>query len=159
DMAVHSAKDMPAVLPDGLTIAGVLPREDPRDAFVLPANRVAESLADAVATMAGNPTIGTGSVRRTAQLPTLVPRARFAGTRGSVDPRRRKLDGVEFDALVRASAGLKRLGFGSRISVAIPPADCVPAPGQGIVAIEARADDRALLDAVKSVSDRAAAQS
>jgi hydroxymethylbilane synthase len=159
DMAVHSAKDMPAILPEGLTIAGVLPREDPRDALVLPDSRVAGSLADAVAAMGGNPTIGTGSVRRTAQLATLVPRARFGGIRGNVDTRLRKLDAGAFDALVLASAGLKRLGFGARISVSIPPRECVPAPGQGIVAIEARADDRAVLDVVKPVSDRAAAQS
>jgi hydroxymethylbilane synthase len=76
-----------------------------------------------------------------------------------VDTRLRKLDAAEFDALVLASAGLKRLGFGARISVSIPPSECVPAPGQGIVAIEARADDRALVDSLTSMSDRAAAQS
>jgi hydroxymethylbilane synthase len=141
DLAVHSAKDMPAVLPDGLALAAVLPREDPRDALVLPGGGDALDLPAAVARMGDSPTIGTSSVRRIAQLATLLPRAQFAPIRGNVDTRLRKLDAGGFDALVLASAGMKRLGFGGRISAPIPPVDCVPAPGQGIVAIEIRADD------------------
>jgi hydroxymethylbilane synthase len=142
DLAVHSAKDMPAVLPDGLDVAAVLPREDPRDALVLPGGGNAIDLAAAAARMGDSPTIGTSSVRRIAQLAALLPRARFAPIRGNVDTRLRKLDAGGFDALVLASAGMKRLGFSARISAPIPPADCVPAPGQGIVAIEIRADDQ-----------------
>jgi hydroxymethylbilane synthase len=159
DFAVHSAKDMSVALPDGLTLAGTLTREDPRDALILPDGKVAENLADAIDAMGDYPTIGTGSVRRSAQLSMLLPRARFTQIRGNVDTRLRKLDGGGFEALVLASAGLKRLGLGSRISVAISPEDCVPAPGQGIVAIETRADDRAARDAVATITDRAAGES
>jgi hydroxymethylbilane synthase len=153
DLAVHSAKDMPAVLPEGLEIGAVLPREDPRDALVLPGAIQATDLADAVARIGDSPTIGTSSVRRVAQLATLVPRARFEPIRGNVDTRLRKLDAGGFDALVLASAGMKRLGFGARISAPIPPADCVPAPGQGIVAIEIRADDQVTRSRLQPIND------
>src|SRR3954452_5246983 len=153
DLAVHSAKDMPAVLPEGLEVAAVLPREDPRDALVLPGGTQAVDLAAAVARMGDSPTIGTSSVRRIAQLAMLLPRARFVPMRGNVDTRLRKLDAGGFDALVLAAAGLKRLGLGRRISAAIPLAACVPAPGQGIVAIEIRADDRETRQAVAALDD------
>jgi hydroxymethylbilane synthase len=153
DLAVHSAKDMPAVLPDGLALAAVLPREDPRDALVLPGGVDALDLPAAVARIGDSPTIGTSSVRRIAQLSTLLPRAQFAPIRGNVDTRLRKLDAGGFDALVLASAGMKRLGFGGRISAPIPPADCVPAPGQGIVAIEIRDDDRNTRERLQPIND------
>jgi len=159
DLAVHSAKDMPAVLPEGLAVAAVLPREDPRDALVLPGRVSAEDFAAAVASMSDSPTIGTSSVRRIAQLAMLLPRARFTPIRGNVDTRLSKLDAGGFDALILASAGLRRLGLASRISAPIPPADCVPAPGQGIVAIETRSDDTATRGVLASISDAAAAQS
>ena len=153
DIAVHSAKDMPAVLPDGLDIGAVLPREDPRDALVLPGGAVAADLAAAAVQMGDSPTIGTSSVRRTAQLATLLPRAQFAPIRGNVDTRLRKLDAGGFDALILALAGMKRLGFGARISAPIPHADCVPAPGQGIIAIEIRDDDQATRDRLQPIND------
>ncbi len=153
DLAVHSAKDMPAVLPEGLDIGAVLPREDPRDALVLPGGAVAADLAAAAAQIGDSPTIGTSSVRRSAQLSTLLPRAQFAPIRGNVDTRLRKLDAGGFDALVLALAGMRRLGFGARISAPIPPADCVPAPGQGIIAIEIRDDDRNTRDRLQPIND------
>ena len=159
DLAVHSAKDMPAELPPGLGVAAVLPREDSRDALVLPGGPAPMEIAAAVATIGDSPTIGTGSVRRIAQLAILLPRARFAPIRGNVDTRLRKLDAGGFDALVLASAGMKRLGFGARISAAIPHADCIPAPGQGIVAIEIREDDSATRAAVSPINDASAAAS
>src|SRR3954454_113685 len=107
DLAVHSAKDLPAVLPDGLALAAVLPREDPRDALVLPAGARTSGIEEAVTAMGGSPTIGTSSVRRIAQLAMLLPRARFVPMRGNVDTRLRKLDAGGFDALVLAAAGLK----------------------------------------------------
>lgn len=158
-LAVHSAKDMPAELPEALRIAAVLPREDPRDALVLPRGVRANDLPAAVAAIGESPTIGTSSVRRIAQLSTLLPRARFLPIRGNVDTRLSKLDDGGFDAVVLASAGMKRLGVGSRISAPIPIADCVPAPGQGIVAIQTRADDGATRTAVEPITDTAAAQS
>lgn len=132
DLAVHSAKDMSATLPAGLGVVAVLPREDSRDALVLPHGRAA--LPDGAR-------IGTGSVRRSAQLCRRHPNARFLPIRGNVETRLRKVDEGEYDALVLAVAGLKRLGYEGRISLHIPHDDCIPAPGQGIVAIEARLGD------------------
>ena len=159
DLAVHSAKDMPAVLPDGLSVAAVLPREDPRDALLLPGGRTAEHVGAAQAMLGQNPSIGTSSVRRIAQLAMMLPHARFAPIRGNVDTRLRKLDEGGYHALVLAVAGLKRLGFDARVSLAIPVADCIPAPGQGIVAIEIRADDAETREAVAAVNDASASQS
>src|SRR6185503_19380082 len=166
DLAVHSSKDMPVVLPPGLAIAGVLPREDPRDAVVLPvmadgsglmAGREEITIDDLVARLGRGPSIGTGSVRRVAQLTRLFPGARFVPIRGNLDTRLRKLDEGAHDALVLAAAGLRRLGFGHRISLALPAAACVPAPGQGIVAIEIREDDAGARNAVEPIGDPDAA--
>src|SRR3954452_3991058 len=155
DLAVHSSKDMAAVLPDGLTIAGVLPRENPLDAVVLPRREegsAALSFDTLLAALGPAPSIGTGSVRRIAQLIRLLPGARFAGIRGNLDTRLRKLDEGAHDALVLAAAGLNRLGFASRISLSVPPDACVPAPGQGIVAIEMRSGDRRVHDAIARIN-------
>jgi hydroxymethylbilane synthase len=161
DVAVHSSKDLPALLPDGLTIAGVLPREDPRDAVVLPVGArgvgpkardasveavsiepaALTSVGDLVEALGPTPSIGTGSVRRVAQLTRLLTGARFTPIRGNLDTRLRKLDSGEHDALVLAAAGLRRLGLGARVSWTLASGTCVPAPGQGIVAIETRKDD------------------
>jgi len=179
DLAVHSSKDMSAVLPDGLTIAGTLPRENPLDAVVLPVRLKTDttqamadttqtgsvrlqpdlvtSVEEIVALLGSAPSIGTGSVRRIAQLSRLFPGARFTGIRGNLDTRLRKLDEGAHDALVLAAAGLNRLGFSSRISFSMPAEACVPAPGQGIVAIEIRGDDSRARDAVASINDAAAA--
>jgi len=162
DLAVHSSKDMPAVLPEGLTIAAVLPREDPLDAVVLPMGSIRlrppsiASIDALVAALGRSPSIGTGSVRRIAQLTRLFPGARFTPIRGNLDTRLRKLDEGAHDALVLAAAGLRRLGFASRISLALPAAACVPAPGQGIVAIEVRDGDDETRRAVVHIDDRAA---
>ena len=157
DLAVHSSKDMPAVLPGGLTIAAVLPREDPLDALVLPGgSRTPASLEDLVGMLGQAPSIGTSSVRRIAQLLRAFPAARFDPIRGNLDTRLRKLDGGGYRALVLAAAGLRRLGFGSRISFALPASVCVPAPGQGIVAIEVREDDEPTRAIVSRISDAAA---
>lgn len=131
DVAVHSAKDMSVAIPAGLAIAAVLPREDPRDAIVRRAG---------ITTPGPTPAIGTGSVRRIAQLSAAYPSARFLAIRGNVDTRLRKLDAGEYDALVLAAAGLKRLGYAARISESLSLETCIPAPGQGIIAIETRAD-------------------
>jgi hydroxymethylbilane synthase len=196
DLAVHSSKDLPAELPDGLALGATLPREDPRDAIVLPvpinvegsapsavgqrvSNRV-EGLfpagvdfpaADAAAASVGAfpqlplddivhrlgdaPTIGTSSVRRTAQLVQLFPDAKFSAIRGNLDTRLRKLDTGEFNAVVLAAAGLKRLGRQARISALLPPEVCLPAPGQGIIAVETRRDDTAVRAFVDAANDPA----
>ena len=148
DLAVHSSKDMPAVLPEGLEVGAVLEREDPRDALVLPATGSDPRTGTGV-----RPRIGTGSVRRIAQLQKRFPGAQFSNVRGNLDTRLRKLDAGEYDLLVLAAAGLRRLGFGARISVSVPLDECVPAPGQGIIAIEVRAGDRTTREAVARVND------
>jgi hydroxymethylbilane synthase len=124
DVAVHSAKDLPGELPAGLHIAAALEREDPRDALLLPAARTIRGFDAVVAALGGAPRIGTSSVRRTAELLAVFPGATFVPIRGNVDTRLRKLDEGACDVLVLAVAGVK-------------PVDvCLPAPGQGIVAVE-----------------------
>ncbi len=157
DVAVHSAKDMSVALPEGLEIAAVLAREDPRDAVVLPGAAGAADFQKALGTLPAAARIGTGSVRRAAQLSAALPHGRFVGIRGNVDTRLRKLDAGDYDALVLAAAGLRRLGLAARITAAIPIEVCVPAPGQGIIAVEIRSSDNAARAALAGVSDAAAA--
>jgi hydroxymethylbilane synthase len=157
DMAVHSAKDMSAVLPEGLEIAATLPRDDPRDVVVLRDGIRTQDFAGALAHLGERPAIGTSSIRRIAQLAPLVAGARFAPIRGNVDTRLRKLDAGGFDALILAAAGMRRLGVGARISAPIPVEACVPAPGQGIVAIEIREGDTLARSLIAPSSDDAAA--
>ena len=154
DLAVHSSKDMPALLPDGLVVGAVLPREDARDAIVLPQGAgMSLSLDDVIAKLGPAPRIGTSSIRRTAQLLRLFPGARFLPIRGNLDTRLRKLDSGEYDALVLAAAGLKRLEHGTRISALLPPDVCVPAPGQGIIAVEIRGNDAKVGACVTAIND------
>ena len=151
---------MTAILPEGLVIAGVLPREDPLDAVVLPMSaqglglKAPATIEDLIATLGPTPSIGTGSVRRIAQLTRLIPGAHFTAIRGNLDTRLRKLDAGDHDALVLAAAGLRRLGLLARISFTLPAAACVPAPGQGIVAIQTRDDHVRRI--VESMDDEAA---
>jgi hydroxymethylbilane synthase len=171
DLAVHSSKDMPAVLPGGLQIGAVLAREDPHDAVVLPApagqssasahtlRRDRLSMQEVVRQLGDSPRIGTSSVRRVAQLIRLFPGATFLPVRGNLGTRLRKLDAGEYDALVLAAAGLRRLGRADRITATIPADACVPAPGQGIIAVEIRDTDERVgrLLAVIDDADAAAA--
>ncbi len=154
DVAVHSGKDLPAVLPDGLTIGATLPREDPRDAILLPNGRSAGNLDALRAILGPQARIGTSSIRRAAMLRRVLPGATFVSVRGNVDTRFRKLDAGECDALVLAAAGVMRLGLASRLSVVLPIDLCVPAPGQGIVAIEmAAAASPEVRHAVRRIDD------
>jgi len=158
DLAVHSSKDMPAVLPDRLEVGAVLPREDARDALVLPESAADFlSLDDIVRALGRAPRIGTSSVRRSAQLTRLFPGASFLAIRGNLDTRLRKLDSGQYDALVLAAAGLRRLGRAGRISTALPADACVPAPGQGIIAVEVRSADEGVRRSVAQIDDRGAA--
>jgi hydroxymethylbilane synthase len=156
DLAVHSSKDLPAVLPPRLTLGAVLPREDARDGVVLPAGRLASSVDEVRALLGTAPKIGTSSVRRIAQLIALFPGARFEPIRGNLDTRLRKLDSGDYDALVLAAAGLRRLQHAHRISTALPVDACVPAPGQGIIAIEIREDDQRTRELVGTITDATA---
>src|SRR5262245_16672900 len=119
DLAVHSSKDLPSELPAGLDIGAVLPREDPADALVFPLKPGQKMGSDPIFEGGFSGRIGTGSVRRIAQLRRLFPNARFENVRGNLDTRLRKLDTGDYDMLVLAAAGLRRLGFASRISARV----------------------------------------
>lgn len=145
DLAVHSMKDVPWRLPEGMVIAAVLQRADPGDALV--ANGELENLMG----LPEGARIGTSSLRRQAQIRHLRPDLRISSVRGNVETRLNKLDSGEFDAIVLAAAGLKRLGFGSRISARLEFEECLPAIGQGAIGIECRADNEELIAALKEV--------
>jgi hydroxymethylbilane synthase len=134
DCAVHSLKDMPALLPGGLCIAAIPEREDPRDAFL---SLKAERLED----LAEGAVLGTASLRRQAQALHRRPDLEVQLLRGNVDTRLAKLAAGEADAILLALAGLKRLGLADRASSLIDPVECPPAPGQGALAIETRIGD------------------
>ena len=136
DIAVHSMKDVPVDLPQGLEISVVCDREDPRDAFV------SNTYQNLYALPAGA-RVGTSSLRRISQLKNAFPALEFLELRGNVNTRLRKLDENDYDAIILATAGLKRLGFEDRIKQYITPDLCLPAVGQGIVGIECRSDDEA----------------
>ncbi len=138
DIAVHSLKDLPSVIPEGLALAAVCEREDPRDALVMPrrSNWNHLSLDD----LPENTLIGTSSPRRLAQLRHLRPDFTVRDLRGNVDTRLRKLDEGQYDAIILATAGLIRLGLNARINLAIPTAQMLPAVGQGAIGIETRAE-------------------
>jgi hydroxymethylbilane synthase len=138
DVAVHSLKDLPTVIPGGLTIPAITEREDARDALVL-----REGEAGGVASLKdlrAGATVGTSSLRRIAQLKYLRPDLLLKDVRGNVDTRLRKLDAGWYDALILASAGLRRLGLASRISAPIGAGEMLPAVGQGALGVETRDD-------------------
>jgi hydroxymethylbilane synthase len=139
DVAVHSLKDLPTITPEGLSITATPEREDPRDALVLRAGSAGQE--NSLQGLADGAVVGTSSLRRIAQLKHLRPDVQIKDLRGNVDTRLRKLDEGEYDALILASAGLRRLGFGERISAAIEPGEMLPAVGQGSLGIETRTDD------------------
>ena len=133
DLAVHSLKDMPTDLPAGLTLSAIPEREDPRDALV--GRKLAELTTGA--------RVGTSSLRRAAQLRALRPDLEIENIRGNLDTRLRKLDEGRYDAIVLASAGLRRLGWDNRIAELLDPEVMCPAVGQGALAVETRADSGA----------------
>jgi hydroxymethylbilane synthase len=134
DIAVHSMKDVPVELPEGLHLAVIMEREDPRDAFV--SNRYSR-----LDELPQGAVVGTSSLRRQCQLADRRPDLKIAALRGNVNTRLRKLDEGEFDAIILATAGLKRLGFQQRISSHIETEESLPAIGQGAIGIECRRDD------------------
>ena len=146
DLAVHSLKDMPTELPAGLTLAATTTRMDPHDAFV---SQKYGSLAD----LPQGAVVGTSSLRRKAQLLRLRPDLNIVSLRGNLDTRLRKLDEGQFDAIVLAAAGLRRLGWGERITALLSPEECLPAVGQGVLAIETRSADAEILAAVARLDD------
>jgi len=129
DLAVHSLKDVPMELPEGFELAAVMRREDPRDAFVSVRHASLDSLPQGAK-------VGTSSLRRAAQLTERRPDLQILPLRGNLDTRLGKLDRGEYDAIVLAAAGLKRLGLADRIREILPPTSSLPAPGQGALGIE-----------------------
>ena len=148
DVAVHSLKDVPMDMPEGFVLGAISAREDPRDAFV--------SLRhDSPSALRAGAVVGTSSLRRAAQLRERHSHLRIDTLRGNVHTRLRKLDEGRYDAIILAAAGLKRLGLGTRISALLDPDESLPAPGQGAIAIECRADRADLLHALAPLADGA----
>ena len=138
DIAVHSMKDVPVEFPDGLGLSIICERDDPRDAFV-------SSRFPSLAELPAGSRVGTSSLRRQCQLRASRPDLQILDLRGNVNSRLAKLDGGEYDAILLAAAGLKRLGLQERITTLLPPEQSLPANGQGAVGIECRLDDDELL--------------
>ena len=137
DIAVHSMKDVPIEFPEGLELALIMQREDPRDAFV-------SNQYDSLDSMPAGTLVGTSSLRRQTQIRERYPHLRIDWLRGNVNTRLRKLDDGEYNAIILACAGLIRLGFEHRITRSLEPEECLPAIGQGAVGIEVRSDDIAV---------------
>jgi len=149
DVAVHSLKDLPTTLPAGLALAAIPARHDPREALVN---------GTSILTLAPGTRVGTSSLRRVAQVRFLRPDLEVVPLRGNVPTRVRKVEGREgLDAALLAIAGLERLGLGSKGSV-VDPLDIMPAPGQGALGIEIRADDKATRKALEPLHDRESAR-
>lgn len=159
DCAVHSLKDLPTESPPGLDVVALLPREDPRDAFVLPmaAGRPAAG-ADGVALLRALPSgarVGTSSLRRRAQVRAVRPDLEVVELRGNVPTRVRKIDDGQCDAAILAGAGLKRLGLGHRISAWFDAPDWLGAPGQGAIAVQVALADPTMVARLRRLDDAA----
>jgi hydroxymethylbilane synthase len=148
DLAVHSLKDLPTELSNEFTLAAILPREDARDAFV-------SQNFTSLASLPKTARVGTSSLRREAQLRAMRPDLQVLSLRGNVDTRLRKLESGEFEAIILAAAGLKRLGREEMVRERLPLDEMCPAAGQGALAIEVRAGDAATADAVLFMDDPA----
>ena len=151
DIAVHSMKDVPMDLPAGFAIAAITERADPRDAFV------SNEYADFAALPAGS-VVGTSSLRRESQIRARFPQLVVEPLRGNVQTRLKKLDDRQYAAIVLAAAGLKRLGLADRITAILTPEQSLPAPGQGALGIECRADRADLFDLMRALHDPATAR-
>uniref|UniRef100_A0A8C8HP13 Porphobilinogen deaminase n=1 Tax=Oncorhynchus tshawytscha TaxID=74940 RepID=A0A8C8HP13_ONCTS len=150
DLVVHSLKDLPTTLPPGFTIGAVLKRENPHDAVVLHPKNMGKSLD----TLPDKSVIGTSSLRRAAQLKKRFPHLEFKDIRGNLNTRLKKLDEKDdFAAIILAAAGLRRMGWDSRVSQILGPEDCMYAVGQGALAIEVRARDEDILEMVSVLHD------
>ena len=150
DIAVHSLKDVPMHLPAGFALGAILERADPRDAFV--SNHFA-----ALSALPHGARVGTSSLRRESQLRAKFPHLVIEPLRGNVQTRLRKLDEGQYDAIILAASGLKRLDLESRIRAVIAPEDMLPAVGQGALAIECRGDRADVLSLLKPLHDEATA--
>jgi len=160
DIAVHSMKDVPTELPEGLHICAICKREDPRDAFITPlfnsprlrGDEGGVQPAHGFNDLPKDATIGTSSLRRSCQLLNIRPDLRIEQLRGNLDTRLRKLDEGQFDAIILAAAGVKRLGLTERIAEILEPEIILPAIGQGAIGIECRMDDEFINNLVKPLN-------
>ncbi|MGD8407522.1 MAG: hydroxymethylbilane synthase, partial [Thiohalophilus sp.] len=150
DIAVHSMKDVPVSLPEGLHLPVICPREDPRDAFVSNNHQTLEDLPEGAR-------LGTSSLRRQCQVAELRPDLQIIDLRGNVNTRLQKLDDDHYDAIILAAAGLKRLGFEERITQFLGPDISLPAIGQGAVGIECRVDDEWVNALIAPLNDKTTA--
>lgn len=150
DLAVHSLKDLPTTLPDGLTLGAVLERHAPQDALVTQDGKGLEDLP-------AGALIGTGSLRRQTQLQHLRPDLKFSDLRGNIQTRLMKLDRGDYQGILMARAALERMGLQSRIATIFPTSLMLPAVGQGAIAIEIRMSDPAVESLLSSIHDRATA--
>ncbi len=148
DLAVHSLKDLPTLPREGLVIAAIPERESPADALV------ARKKVTSIENLPSGITVGTSSLRRTAQLKLLRADIKCVPLRGNVETRLRKVKEGQVDAIVIACAGLNRLGLADTISAVLPPKEFIPAPAQGALAVQVRADDTELTELVKQIDDR-----
>jgi hydroxymethylbilane synthase len=148
DIAVHSMKDVPVAFPDGLELSVIMESDDPHDAFV---SNQYNSLAD----MPAGSVVGTSSLRRQTQIREAYPDLKIDWLRGNVNTRLAKLDNGQYDAIILACAGLKRLGFTDRIKQSLTPEECLPAIGQGAVGIEIRSGDAAIQQLLAPLADQA----
>ncbi|MBW4084741.1 hydroxymethylbilane synthase [Paenibacillus sp. S150] len=146
DMAVHSMKDMPSELPEGLINGAVPRRADPRDCLISSGGLSLEELPQGAR-------VGTSSLRRSSQLAALRPDLKIEPVRGNIDSRLRKLESGEYDAILLAAAGLSRMGWQDRITAYLPPEVCLPAVGQGALGIECRTDDAELRKLLELYND------
>ncbi len=146
DIAVHSVKDVPVELPEGLHLPVILPREDPRDAFV--SNRLS-----GFAELPVGAVVGTSSLRRQVQIRERRPDLEIRDLRGNVNTRLAKLDGGDFQAVILASAGLKRLGMAGRIAEYLEPETLLPAIGQGAIGVECRLGDSPVESLIAALDD------
>jgi hydroxymethylbilane synthase len=147
DIAVHSMKDVPVELPEGLHLAVILPREDPCDAFV-------SNKYQSIQELPADARIGTSSLRRQCQFAERQPGAQILSLRGNVNTRLAKLDAGDYDAIILAAAGLKRLGFADRITQQLDSTFSLPAIGQGAVGIECRVDDAEINELLAPLRDK-----
>ncbi|MBI4780470.1 MAG: hydroxymethylbilane synthase [Oscillatoriophycideae cyanobacterium NC_groundwater_1537_Pr4_S-0.65um_50_18] len=154
DFAVHSLKDLPTRLPEGLILGCVTEREDPADALVVHAKHQDKQLE----TLPEGSVIGTSSLRRLAQLRHHYPHFSFKDIRGNLNTRLQKLDSGEYDAIILAAAGLRRLGMGDRVHQVISPEVSLHAVGQGALGIECRAEDPEILTLLKVLEHQPTAQ-
>lgn len=152
DLAVHSLKDLPTILPEGLTISAICEREDARDALVLRSDLSIEN--GSIVNLPESAVVGTSSQRRLAQLKALRGDVTVTDLRGNVDTRIRKLDEGQYDAVILASAGLVRLGLQDRINVRIAINEMLPAVGQGAIAIEVRSDNELAVETTAKLDHR-----